>query len=432
MATPLEDPRIGTVVDGRYRVLERIAAGGMGVVYRGERIQIARPVAIKFLLAPFAGDGAFRKRFELEARALSRLSHPNCVSIIDFGVADAPYLVMDFITGRTVQELLDLQGPMAPGRVVAIARQMLAGISHAHGQGIIHRDIKPGNVMVTEDVTGTGDYVRILDFGLAKLRDAGSSISGQKLAVGTPTYMAPEQVLGENVDERSDVYAAGALLFEMLSGKKAFGDAELAEILHHKTAGAVPALRDVAPGCSPAMEQVLQRAMAKEPADRYPSTKALLEALQQTPEASAQRPMAFADTVSLESIEAAPVDPDAIAAAVYSGATTLPAGAPVAAEAAKRASQRQRGGSRRTLFVTLLLLALLGGAAAAYLALGRDTGSAPGSAAAGSSTAGSARATSAAGSGSSAGSAIETNARATASADTVADTAAARADAAGA
>ncbi|MEO5767104.1 MAG: serine/threonine-protein kinase, partial [Polyangia bacterium] len=210
------DPRIGQVLQGRYRILARVAAGAMGVVYRGERVELGRPVAVKFLHPWIASQQAFRSRFETEARAMSRLSHPNCVSVMDFGIeGSSPYVVMDFIAGVTLRQLLE-RGRLPPARVVAIARQLLAGVAHAHAQGIVHRDLKPEN-LILGDSAGLADHVRILDFGLAKLRDGPAMTSG--LAIGTPSYMSPEQAGAPgDIDGRTDIYAIGILLFEMLAG----------------------------------------------------------------------------------------------------------------------------------------------------------------------------------------------------------------------
>src|SRR5215813_4776511 len=187
MADRSDDHLIGRVVGGRYRLTQRLAAGGMGVVYRGERVQLGRPVAIKFLHPTFAMRDDALRRFDIEARAMGRLAHPHCVSVMDFGVEEGmPYLVMDFVHGKTLREILDAGGMPLP-RALHIFRQILAGVAHAHGQGIIHRDLKPANVMVTE-ATGTGDHVRILDFGLAKLRDTSTSdSSSSSFAIGTPS-----------------------------------------------------------------------------------------------------------------------------------------------------------------------------------------------------------------------------------------------------
>ena len=198
-------------MQGRYRILSKIAAGAMGVVYRGERVQLARPVAVKFLHPWIAAQKTFLSRFENEARAMSRLGHPNCVSVIDFGVEGGPYLVMDFVTGKTLRDAVHGQGPQPPARALHIVRQLLAGLAHAHAQGIVHRDLKPDNLILTDEA-GLADHLRILDFGLAKLRDGPAMTAG--MAVGTPSYMSPEQTgAAGTVDARSDVYSVGVLLF---------------------------------------------------------------------------------------------------------------------------------------------------------------------------------------------------------------------------
>jgi len=273
------------VLQGRYRILERVAAGAMGVVYRGERVELSRAVAVKFLHPWIAAQQTFRTRFETEARAMSRLNHPNCVSVIDFGVEGSPYLVMDFITGGTLRKVLEW-GRLSPVRAVAIARQVLAGVAHAHAQGIIHRDLKPDNMVLT-DTDGLPDHVKILDFGLAKLRDGPAKTSG--LAIGTPSYMSPEQTgaPGE-IDGRTDIYAVGVVMHEMLAGAKPFTSEKVAEILLMHRDQAPPPLRQVVPaaGISPALEAVVLRAMAKKPDERYQTAVEFAAALEEVPEAA--------------------------------------------------------------------------------------------------------------------------------------------------
>jgi serine/threonine-protein kinase len=309
----VDDPLVGRTLGDRYRVTEKIAAGGMGVVYRGERIQLGRPVAIKFLRALVAADQSAIKRFEIEAKATSRLSHPNCVAILDFGVDDGvPYLVLDFVVGRPLRSMLDL-GPMPASRAIQVTRQVLAGLSHAHGQGIIHRDIKPDNILLGE-VTGVGLQVRILDFGMAKLLDAGGTSLTQGFAVGTPSYMSPEQTLSEPVDARSDLYSTGVLLFEMISGEKPFRAEELRDLLQlHRTAPA-PRLRALVPKISSALEEVVAKAMAKAPADRWQTAGEMLRALDATPEGKSSKTVAGAlpppdGTVILSAADLTPVAP---------------------------------------------------------------------------------------------------------------------------
>ncbi len=271
-----DDSRVGTVLDGRYRIHERIAAGGMGVVYRAERVKLGRAVAIKFLHPWIAGEPTVLARFELEARAMAKLDHPNCASVIDFGIASgAPYVVMDYVSGHTLRELLDA-GPLAPARTSEIMRGVLSGLAHAHACGIVHRDIKPANVMVSA-ATALGDQVRILDFGLARLRE-GSQLLTSGMAVGTPSYMAPEQTVGETADVRTDVYGCGILLYEMLTGVKPFQSDEPHEVMRLHREAPRPRLGDLAPGLD-ALEPIVATALSIDPAQRYQSAEAFADAL---------------------------------------------------------------------------------------------------------------------------------------------------------
>ncbi len=278
------DPRIGHILQGRYRILSKIASGAMGVVYRGERVQLGRPVAVKFLHPWIAAQKAFLGRFENEARAMSRLAHPHCVSVIDFGVDGAPYLVMEFVTGRTLRDLMQ-EGPIPVARAMKIVQQLLSGLAHAHAQGIVHRDLKPENLILTAE-DGLQDHLRILDFGLAKLRDGPAMTAG--LAVGTPSYMSPEQSGGPgDVDARSDLYAVGVLLFEILVGRKPFQSENVGELIYMHRERPPPRLHEAAPegGYSPALEAAVDRALAKMPQDRFSSAADFAAALAATPEA---------------------------------------------------------------------------------------------------------------------------------------------------
>jgi hypothetical protein len=283
------DPHIGTVLHDRYLVLERVTEGSMGIVYRGERVGLKRAVAIKFLNEGYAGTDEGVKRFEIEARAMSRLGHPNCVAVTDFGLDQgAPYLVMDFVNGQTLRQLLVGETRLAPVRAVAIVRQVLAGLIHAHGHGIIHRDIKPENILVTP-VVGHGEQVRIVDFGLAKLRDEGSITTG-RMAVGTPGYMSPEQTVGEKVDERADVYAVGIILYELLAGTKPFTGKSPFDVMRMHREVPPPPLAQAAPGVeiSPQLEQVVMTALAKPRDQRFATAADFLAALERTREARGQ------------------------------------------------------------------------------------------------------------------------------------------------
>ncbi|HMF44798.1 MAG TPA: serine/threonine-protein kinase [Polyangia bacterium] len=280
------DPRVGSTLQGRYLILSRLASGAMGVVYKGERVQLGRAVAVKFLHPWIAAQKTFLSRFENEAKAMSRLLHPNCVSVIDFGVEGSPYLVMDFVTGRTLRDLM-LEGRLAPARTMRLAQQLLAGLAHAHEQGIVHRDLKPENLILSDEA-GLKEHLRILDFGLAKLRDGPQMTAG--MAVGTPSYMSPEQSGAEGaIDARTDLYTVGIVLFEMLTGRKPFQSDNVGEVILMQRESPPPKLRSVVPDArfSAELEALLDKAMSKLPEDRFQSAADLAAALAATPEGRA-------------------------------------------------------------------------------------------------------------------------------------------------
>ncbi len=362
---PTDDPRIGAILQGRYRILAPIAAGGMGVVYRAERVGLDRPVAIKFLHALIGAHREAVARFEREARTMSRLTHPHCVAVTDFGVHDeAPYIVMELVSGPTLAEVLHHgDAPLAPVRGLAIVRQVLAGLAHAHAQGIVHRDIKPANIVLA-DVEGTGDHARILDFGLAKLvAGAGVSWSNTQIAVGTPSYMSPEQARGEEVDARADLYAVGILLHELLTRRKPFVAKDPLEILKlHMSAPPPPLGRDGGPRFSAELEAVVKKALTKLPAERWASALAMSEALAATPEGSGRIELAPVEIVATKPRREA--EPRAV---------TATAGVPAAAcddgrdarDARHDTTEARGGGGRRVARLTLLVL-LAAFAAAAF------------------------------------------------------------------
>ena len=295
---PAVDPRLGRVLQDRYKILAPIAAGAMGSVYRAERLMLGRPVAVKFLHAQLANEPLLVKRFEVEARAMSRLAHPNCVAVTDFGVDELPYLVMDFVQGKSLRALIE-EGPLPATRAVRIARQILAGLAHAHGQGIIHRDIKPENVLI-EPVAGIEDHVRVLDFGLAKFMSSQAKLT-QGMTLGTPNYMAPELTKEGGFDERVDLYAAGIVLYEMLAGRPPFQAPDVAEVFLRLLTMAPPPLRQANPraAVSAELERVVTRSIAKDPAQRFPSAAEMSAALEAVPEATARPrpPPLAADTI---------------------------------------------------------------------------------------------------------------------------------------
>ncbi len=277
------DERIGTLVDERYKILAAMASGSMGAVYKAERVPVGKLVAIKFLHASYAKDEEFLTRFERETRVMSKLAHPNCVSVVDFGVWDgAPYLVMEYVAGTTLRALLD-QGPVSPERALKLAKQIAAGLAHAHAQGVVHRDVKPANIMISQEL-GTGDHVRILDFGLARLRgNVGRDATQANVVVGTPNYMAPEQTVGGGtIDARTDIYALGVVLFEMVAGQRPFSAQDTMQLLGMHRAAPVPHLTEkmLIPAALPeGLQDLVERCMAKEPEDRFQTAIEVTEAI---------------------------------------------------------------------------------------------------------------------------------------------------------
>ncbi|MDQ3336925.1 MAG: protein kinase [Myxococcota bacterium] len=274
---------LGRLVDNRYKILEAMASGSMGAVFKAERVPVGKLVAIKFLHSSFAGDAEFLTRFERETRVMSKLAHPNCVSVVDFGVWEsAPYLVMEYVAGKTLRQILDA-GPIQPMRALALTKQIAAGLAHAHAQGITHRDVKPANIMITEEI-GTGEHVRILDFGLARLRGAvGRDATQTNVVVGTPNYMAPEQTVGgSTIDARTDVYAVGVVLFEMICGQRPFQAEDTLALLGMHRAAPIPKVADrvdhtvVLPA---GLQDLVDTAMAKSPEDRFQSAVELANAI---------------------------------------------------------------------------------------------------------------------------------------------------------
>jgi serine/threonine-protein kinase len=289
----IPDPLIGRKLDGRYEVLERLGAGGVGVVYRAKHAQLGRLVAIKVLQQHAATQPEWRRRFEREAKALSALAHPNIVTVTDSGLDDGlPYLAMELLQGKTLSELTD-EGPLPPQRALDIARQLLRGLAFAHGKGIVHRDLKPANVFL-QTLPDQADHVRLLDFGMAKFLEGSGSrslvenLTRVGMICGTPSYMCPEQWRAEPVDARTDVYSAGVLLFELLAGRPPFAGESFQELMRAHLNDPIPSLADARPDLSiaPFFQPVVERAMAKKAVERYPDGASMLAALEATDAAS--------------------------------------------------------------------------------------------------------------------------------------------------
>jgi len=283
----IPDPFVGRVLDGRYEIVERLGEGGVGLVYRAKDAKVGRQVAIKVLQQHAADVPEWRQRFEREAKVLYALDHPNIVKVTDSGIDNGlPYLVMELLQGKTLADLID-EGPLPAPRALDIARQLLRGLAFAHERGIVHRDLKPANAFL-QALPDQADHVTLLDFGMAKFLEGSSSrslvdnLTQTGTIFGTPSYMSPEQGRAEPVDARSDVYAAGAILFELLTGRTPFAGESLHDKMRAHLVEPIPSLADARPDLSIAasLQPVVDRAMAKKAASRFPDAASMLAAVE--------------------------------------------------------------------------------------------------------------------------------------------------------
>ena len=259
-----DDPLEGALLDGRYRVAAKIATGGTSTVYRGLDTRLDRPVALKVMDSRYAGDQQFLTRFQLEARSVARLKDPGLVAVYDQGLdARHPFLVMELVEGGTLRELLSERGPMPPHAVAAVLRPVLGGLAAAHGAGLVHRDVKPENVLISDQ----GD-VKIVDFGLVRAV-AAAGITSTSVILGTAAYLSPEQVRDGNASPRSDVYAAGIVAYELLTGQTPFSGDSALSIAYQRLDTDVPAPGTVISGVPEQFDRLVRRATARDPADRY-------------------------------------------------------------------------------------------------------------------------------------------------------------------
>jgi len=279
--TETPDPLIGQTIS-HYRVIEQLGAGGMGVVYRARDPRLDRDVALKVLPAGRLATGVSRNRFRVEALALAKLNHPHIGTIYDFGTdAGIDFLVMEYVPGKTLSGHL-AHGPLPEREIVDLAKQIVAALEEAHENGVVHRDLKPGNIVVRPN-----GQVKVLDFGLAKLfRPVGESpiareLSGTVVCAGTVPYMAPEQLRGQPTDPRTDIYATGAVIYEMATARRAFRNKFATELIADIVTQAPIPPRQLNPRISPGLEKVIFKCLEKDPQNRYQSAKDLGVALEE-------------------------------------------------------------------------------------------------------------------------------------------------------
>jgi serine/threonine-protein kinase len=259
------DPLVGSVLDGRYRIMRPIGEGAMGVVYEAVQLSMRRPVAVKVVREELGRDLMITQRFLREARLLMSIAHPNVVEVYDYGETESGrlYLVMELLRGNSLDAILAHEGPFAPRRTCSLGIQLCDALTAAHMQGVVHRDLKPANVIL---MPGFGDWLKVLDFGLAKhLGESATELTFTGAVVGTPMYMPPEAIRSDAPDPRSDLYALGCILHELLSGAPPFGGESSAIVLARQLDDLPPPL----PADVPAeLRKLVNRLLAKDPAAR--------------------------------------------------------------------------------------------------------------------------------------------------------------------
>lgn len=271
--TPSRDDHVDKMVAGRYRLLSVLGSGGMGRVYLAEDEVLHRRVAVKLLLPHHADDPRFVERFRREARAAAALSHPHVVAIYDLGEDhDTPYIVMQYVRGEMLKEVVAQSVPLSEADARRICREVLEAAGHAHEQGVIHRDLSARNIIIDEK-----GRVLVADFGIARL--GVTPFTTEATVVGTAHYAAPEQVDGRGADARSDLYTIGVVLYEILTGRLPFDGPDAVAVAHKHVTEPPPRPSEVRPGVSPALEAVVLKAMAKEPADRFQTAAEFAQAL---------------------------------------------------------------------------------------------------------------------------------------------------------
>jgi serine/threonine protein kinase len=280
-----------TLANGRYRIDRALGHGGMAVVYLAYDEELHRAVAVKVLAEHLASDDSFRARFLRESRLAGRLSHPNVVQVYDAGETEgSPYIVMEYVSGNTVAQ----RGKLSYAKAVPLALQACAGLQHAHNAGLVHRDVKPANLLVRED-----DVLKIADFGIARAAEL-TRLTQHGTVLGTAAYASPEQAAGEDVTAASDIYSLSAVLYELLTGRAPYQFGSLAELAAQQTSGVIAPLRDLEPSVPEPIEAAVMHALAREPRFRPASASAFAHELAAASEVPTRPLLATALTEPLE------------------------------------------------------------------------------------------------------------------------------------
>jgi eukaryotic-like serine/threonine-protein kinase len=267
---------IGELIGGRYEIEELVGTGGMSSVYRARDSVLERRVALKILHEHFSADPEYVERFRREARAIARLNHPNIVTVIDRGeFGKRQFIVFEHIPGENLKEVVEREGQLPVAQALALTHQIARGLAFAHQHGVVHRDVKPQNVLLDESGTA-----KVTDFGIARSLDPGEELTQTGTLLGTSDYIAPEQASGEPIDARSDQYSLGVLLYELLTGEVPYpADSFMAVAMRHLR-DPVPSVRERRRDVPDRVDKIVARAMAKRPADRFPSTEAMMGAIE--------------------------------------------------------------------------------------------------------------------------------------------------------
>ncbi|MDQ6938014.1 MAG: protein kinase, partial [Actinomycetota bacterium] len=266
------DPLLGRVLEGRYRIRARLAVGGMSTVYTAVDERLDREVAVKVMSASLSADPVFVDRFAREARTAAKLSHVNAVSVYDQGSdGGSIFLVMELVRGRTLRDLLRERGRLSPAEAVSIMEPVLAALAAAHRAGLVHRDVKPENILLSDE-----GLVKVADFGLARAVEANAASTRTGLMMGTVAYSSPEQFRGSSADIRSDVYSAGIVLFELLTGRPPYAGADAMAVAYQHVHHDVPPPSALQRGIAPPLDALLRRVTAREPMRRPPDAGAFL------------------------------------------------------------------------------------------------------------------------------------------------------------